>query len=117
MVINRVIDTYTKNFITYHYEDWYWVINPDTMEWVVNVSDSGYTFFNRDYWKNFFRFCPSEDTINDISNWVVDKLKTPSSKHCHPDYIPNDYDWRNEFGGQRIIDVINKGKLVYGKGI
>ena len=113
MVLNRFIDTYTKDFITYHYNDSYWVINPETKEWVINVSDNGYIFFNRDYWKTLLEFYPSKDLTNDIRNWVLYKLKTPSSKHCYPDYIPNDYDWKDEFKEDVIDKVINKGTMVY----
>ena len=31
---------------------------------------------------------------------------------CYPDYIPMDYDWRDEFNGQLIIDVINGGEKI-----
>jgi hypothetical protein len=44
-MVNKVIDLYVKNFLVYHYDGWYWIINPNTKEWVVNVADSGYTFF------------------------------------------------------------------------
>lgn len=111
-MINRVIDTYVKNFSVYHYRGWYWIIHPVSREWVVNVSDSGYTFFNRDFWKPIFNFYPSKDSTGDIGNWVVHKLGVPSNKHCHPDYIPMDYDWRDEFGERLIIDVLNKGNLI-----
>ena len=112
IMINRVIDTYTKECLTYHHEDWYWVINPNTKEWVVCVSDTGYTFFNRDYWNTLSRFYPSDDVTNDIKNWVLYKLKTPESEHCYPDYINGDYDWRDEFDPSTVLDVIENGKLI-----
>ena len=51
---NHVIDTYVKNFLTYRYKDWYWVINPSTNEWVVSVGNTGYTFFNNKFWRRLF---------------------------------------------------------------
>lgn len=110
--VNDFIDLYLEEYSVYHYDGWYWVINPITREWVVNVSDRGYTFFNRDFWKELFKFYPSIDSTNDILNWVVYKLKVPRGINCHPDYIPMDYDWRDEFVGQKIIYVMNKGELI-----
>lgn len=113
-MFNKFIDIYTEDFLVYHYNGWYWIINPLTREWIINVSDSGYTFFNRDFWIMYSKFFPSKDLTDDIKNWVIYKLGLPVDKHCYPDYIPMDYDWRNEFGRQQIIDVMNKGELVYG---
>ena len=112
ILVNTIIDIYVcdEDFSTYHYKGWYWIINPLTREWIVNVSDSGYTFFNRDFWKTFYEFHPCMD--KDIHNWVVYKLGVPMGKHCYPDYIPHEYNWKDEFDGQKIIDVINKGELI-----
>jgi hypothetical protein len=110
---NRIIDTYVKNFLTYHHKDWYWVINPITNEWVVAVSeDNGYTFYNRKFWSDFIMFYPLGDLTDNIKNWVVHKLGVPPSKHCYPDYISGEYDWSNEFNKPTIIKVINQGVLV-----
>ena len=109
---NRVIDIYLKDCSTYMKNDWYWVINPSTNEWVVSVGKSGYTFFNKNFWDKFLMFCPSNDLTDDIRNWVTHKLNTPLSKHCYPDYVVGDYDWRDEFGKSEVIDVITNGVLI-----
>ena len=114
-MINDVIDKYLKKYSVYHYDGWYWVINPVKRKWALCVADSGYTFFNRDFWKRFPKFYPTKDVNKDIKSWVEYKMGVPKSRHCYPDYIPMDYDWRDEFEGQKTIDVINKGLLVYGK--
>ena len=111
-MVDKVVDIYIKDFSVYHYREWYWIIHPESREWVVNVSDSGYTFFNRDFWLTISNFCSLNDITDDIRNWVVNKLGVPFSEHCHPDYIPMDYDWRDEFGEQLIIDVLNKGEKI-----
>lgn len=111
-MVNKIIDLYVKDFSIYHYEKWYWIIHPKTREWIVNVSDSGYSFFNRDFWITFFDFYPSKDMDNDIHNWIVYKFNVPKGNHCYPDYIPYDYNWKDEFYGQKIIDVMNKGELI-----
>ena len=111
-MVNRIIDLYVQRFSVYHYKGWYWIIHPMTREWVVNVADSGYTFFNRDFWKTFSEFHPCKDLDGDIHNWVVYKLGVPKGKHFYPDYIPHEYNWKDEFKEQDIIDVINKGELI-----
>lgn len=111
-MINQVIDTYTKDCLCYHHKDWYWVINPKTKEWVVSVGDTGYTFFSNKFWNDFSLFYPSIDLTKDIKKWVLYKLGTPKSKHCYPDYINGDYDWRDEFDSSTIDEVIHKGKLI-----
>jgi hypothetical protein len=108
-MINQVIDKYTKNFLTYHHKDWYWVINPMTNEWVVSVGKTGYTFYNKQFWSTFSRNYPLGDLTDNIKNWVIYKLGTPSSEHCYPDYIEGDYDWRDEFSIKEITEVINEG--------
>ena len=115
IMINDIIDKYLIKYSVYHCDGWYWVINLETKGWVLCVADSGYTFFNRDFWIMFTKFCPLKNIEMGIRNWVVYKLGVPKSKHCHPDYIPMDYDWKDEFGRQQIINVISKGLLVYGK--
>ena len=109
IMTNQVIDTYTKDFLCYHHKDWYWVINPKTNEWVVSVGNTGYIFFNNKFWNDFSLFYPPIDLTNDIKPWVLYKLRTPDSKHCYPDYINGDYDWRDEFGIKEITEVINEG--------
>ena len=112
-MVNKAIDLYVKNFSVYHYKGWYWIIHPVNREWVVNVSDSGYTFFNRDFWKVFFEFYPSKDLDKDIHNWVVYKLGVPLSKHCYPDYIPHEYNWKDEFEESIIEEVISNGDFCF----
>jgi len=111
-MINQVIDTYVKDFLTYRHKDWYWVINPDTKEWVVSVGNTGYTFFNSEFWFTFSKFYPVKDLTKTIQDWVIYKLDTPISKHCYPDYVYGDYDWRDEFDIKEITEVINEGELI-----
>ena len=111
-MVNKVIDLYLKDYLVYHYDGWYWVIHPDTKEWVVNLADSGYTFFNSDFWVSFSMFYPLCDLTNDIRNWVVYKMGVPISKHCYPDYIHGNYDWRDEFSDKTIDEVLSDGELI-----
>jgi hypothetical protein len=108
---NRAIDTYVKDFLTYRHKDWYWVINPDTKEWLVSVGKTGYTFFNSEFWLTFSKFYPVKDLTKTIQDWVIYKLDAPISEHCYPDYVSGDYDWRNEFDIMEITEVIHEGKV------
>lgn len=93
-------------------DKWYWVINPVTKEWIVNVGDTGYTFFNKKVWDDFSMFYPTDDMVSSIQKWVLHKMDVPSSKHCYPDCIDREYDWRDEFYEEDVIDVITNGKLI-----
>ena len=110
-MVNQVINKYLKDYVTYFQDNWYWVINPDTKEWAICVSETGYTFFNKDFWNNFSLFYPPIDLDKDIQTWVLSKIDVPKSKHCYPDYIVGDYDWRDEFEEELIRDVITNGIL------
>ena len=112
-MINEAIDLYLKNFSTYHRKDWYWVINPNTKEWVANVADGGYTFYNKDFWDTFFGFYPSDELTENIRKWVIYKLGVSESRHCYPDYLVGEYDWKNEFNETIIDEVIEFGELIF----
>ena len=110
---NQIIDKYLRGHLVYHYDGWYWVLNPESKEWIVNVADSGYTFFNRDFWKTVSYFFPPRDLTNDIHSWVVYKLGVPMGKHCYPDYIPLEYNWKDEFEEHIVDDVVSKGNICF----
>ena len=110
---NQIIDKYLRGHLVYHYDGWYWVLHPESKEWVVNFADSGYIFFNRDFWYRFSLFFPVNDATDNIRNWVVYKLGVPLSKHCYPDYIPHEYNWKDEFEESIIEEVISNGDFCF----
>jgi hypothetical protein len=110
-LVNNIIETSTTDFIPYRYRDWTWLINPETKEWVVSVADSGYTFYNYEFFSNLFKYA-SLNCITDkkhIRSWTEEKLKVSISKHLYPDYHPGDYDWKDQFDAKEVMD---KGELV-----
>ena len=113
IMTKEIIDKYLRGYLVYHYKGWYWVLHPESKEWIVNVADSGYTFFNRDFWKTVSYFFPPRDLTNDIHSWVVYKLGVPMGKHCYPDYIPLEYNWKDEFDDDKIDDVVSKGNICF----
>lgn len=34
-------------------------------------------------------------------------------KHCYPDYIPHEYNWKDEFDEDKIDDVVSKGNICF----
>lgn len=110
-LIQKIIETSTTEFIPYRHKDWTWLINPKTEEWIVCVADSGYTFYNYEFFSNLFKYA-SINCITDkkhIKKWVMESLKLYVSEHCYPDYFPGDYDWTDQFV---VKDVLEKGELV-----
>ena len=81
IMTNRVIDIYLNNYSIYKRDECFWVIIPNTNEWVVSVSKGGYTFFNEKFWFNFSMFYPVNDITDTVRNWVVNKLEVPFNKH------------------------------------
>ena len=112
IMTNRVIDIYLNNYSIYKRDECFWVIIPNTNEWVVSVSKGGYTFFNEKFWFNFSMFYPVNDITDTVRNWVVNKLEVPLNKHCYPDYVKGEYDWRGDFDDSTIDDVIRNGELI-----
>jgi len=105
-LVSDIIETSTTDFIPYRHRDWTWLINPETKQWIVSVADSGYTFYNYEFFSNLFKYA-SLNCITDkkyIRSWTEEKLKVSISKHLYPDYLPHDYDWRDQFDAKEVLD-------------
>jgi hypothetical protein len=105
-LVSDIIETSTTDFIPYRHRDWTWLINPKTKQWIVSVADSGYTFYNYEFFSNLFKYA-SLNCITDkkyIRSWTEEKLKVSISKHLYPDYLPHDYDWRDQFDAKEVLD-------------
>ena len=112
-MINEIIDLFFDVYSIYKKNDWYWVINPNTNELIVCVGNTGYTFYNEKAWDDFSKYYPIENLTDNISQWVVNKLKVPKSIHCYPVNITGVYNWWDDFNESEIIDVITNGELVF----
>lgn len=110
-LISNIIETATKEFVPYRHRNWTWLINPKTEEWIVSVADSGYTFYNYDFFSNLFKYA-SLNCIDDsqyIKIWTMERLNVFVSEHCYADYTPGDYDWSDDF---KPKEVIEQGELI-----
>lgn len=105
-LVNNIIETSTTDFIPYRHRDWTWLINPETEQWVVSVADSGYTFYNYEFFSNLFKYV-SLNCLTDkkhIREWTEKRMKVVVSEHLHPDYYPHDYDWRDQFDVKEVLE-------------
>jgi hypothetical protein len=97
--------------VCYEYKESYWIINPETEQWIVKVAYSGYTFYNYFFFYNIFLYMslmvPKND--NHISDWLRDGLGFVVSEHCYPDYLPGAYDWTKDF---EVDKVIERGEII-----
>ena len=105
-LVSDIIETSTTEFIPYRYKDWTWLINPETEQWVVSVADSGYTFYNYEFFHNLFKYASLNCILHKkyIRYWTEERLKVSVSKHLYPDYYPGDYDWTKDFDVQEVFD-------------
>ena len=105
MVLNA-INIATKDYQVYKHTDGLWVINPMTKDWVVNISESGYLWYNYDFFKDLFKYfsliVPNDKKY--IREWVEYKLQVKVGRFCEANYLPHEYDWRKDFSTQCVLD-------------
>jgi hypothetical protein len=104
-LINRIISDSVRGSQIYRHQDHTWVIFKDKKEWAISVSDGGYLWFNYDLFNNLFKYL-SLDLIDNsfyIKNWVINNLGIKVEGHCYSDYLPDEYDWRDQFNVDEVI--------------
>lgn len=105
-LIFNIIESSTEDYILYRYRDWLWLINPKTEKWVASVSDSGYMFYNYEFFSNLFKYV-SLNCMTDkkyIKSWAMKRMGVSVGEHCYVDYDPTDYDWRDQFDVKEVIE-------------
>lgn len=104
-IVNRIINDFVKDSQVYKTKGYTWVILKDKKEWVVNISDCGYLRYNYRFFENIFKLISLELGDNNvyIKNWVEKNLKIKIGDHYHPDYLPGEYDWTNQFDINEIV--------------
>jgi len=105
-LVKDIIEFSTTEFIPYRHRDWTWLINPESEQWIVSVADSGYTFYNYEFFSNLFKYASLNCILDKkyIKNWTEERLKVSVSKHLYPDYHPGDYDWKDQFNPKEVLD-------------
>ena len=104
--IDKVIGDSVRGSEIYRSKDHTWVIFKDRKEWVVSVSDGGYLWFNYDFFNNLFNYLCLDlipDSVH-IKNWVINNLGIKVEGHCYSDYLPNEYDWRDQFDVDEVLE-------------
>ena len=110
-LVNKVLNKSIEGYVCYLHNDSHWIINPTNNRWVIKVSSSGYTFYNYFFFHGIFSYL-SLDVIKDkiyIYDWIVNELELFVSDHCHPDYLPGEYNWIKDF---EVDLVIERGKII-----
>jgi len=106
-IINRMINDSIEGSQLYCLKDSTWLIFKDKKEWIVNVNNlNGYLWYNHAFFKNIFDYLCLD--INEhsgyVRNWVINNLGIEVGDYCHPDYLPGDYDWTDEFDVNEVLD-------------
>lgn len=83
-----------------------WVVNSDSTDWVISLSDKGYLWYNYYYFKFIFSFLSHEPDSNKkyIKLWVENELKLKVGKNVHPDILPGEYDWSGDFNLEEVLE-------------
>jgi hypothetical protein len=108
-IIDKVINNSVAGSCLYSHKGSTWLIFPEKKEWIISsFNENGYLWYNHKFFSNLFRYLDlglGDDNVY-IRNWVENNLGLKVGEHCHPDYLPNDYDWEKEFN---VEEVITKG--------
>lgn len=107
----RAITSSLEGYSKYNLDGWTYVLLSDKNNWAICYADSGYTFYNNDYFSNLFSYLSvaRKNHKRYIHSWVKDVLGVNVDKHCYPDCLYGDYDWSKQFN---VRDVLEKGELV-----
>jgi hypothetical protein len=111
-LVYRVIISSAEGYLKYKLENWTYVILPDNNQWVLCVADSGYGFYNSEYFTNLFSYLslPSPSHNSYIKSWAKNVMGFENIKeHFYPDRLGREYDWSDEFV---VKDVLEKGELI-----
>jgi hypothetical protein len=105
-LINKVLNSSIEGYTCYLYRNSHWIINSSTNDWVVQVSNSGYTFYRQEFFKKicYYLSLSPGDIESYVRDWVVNELGFYVSDHCHPDYMGGEYDWRKDFDAMEVVD-------------
>lgn len=109
--VYNAISSSIEGYHKYKSNSYIHIILPDKSDWVIAYADSGYTFYNYDFFCNFFLYLsiPKKKQPYYIKSWAKNVLGVNIRKHFYPDYIHGDYNWSDDFMLSKILD---KGELI-----
>lgn len=104
--IEKVIGDAVSGSEIYRSKEHTWLIFKDKKEWVVSVSDGGYLWYNYSFFNNLFKYLSLDlmDNSVHIKNWVINYLGVKVASHYYSDYLPDEYDWRNQFNVDEVLE-------------
>lgn len=108
-IIHKLIDVSTEGSEFYSYKDSIWLVLSEKNEWIFDYYEkTEYLWFNYSFFNNLFRYLDLELEDNSIyvRSWIENTFNLKLGQHCHPDYLPGNYDWSSMFD---VIEVMNKG--------
>lgn len=111
-LIHSAIASSVEGFLKYKHGNWIYVILPNNEDWVLCVADSGYTFYNNDYFSNLFSYLslPRPRHKRYIKSWAKKVMGFENiDKHFYPDHLYGEYNWTDQFV---VKDVLEKGELI-----
>lgn len=110
--IHKAITSHVEGFVKYKQDNWTYYILLEQKEWVVCIADSGYTFYNNEFFSNLFSYIsvPRPSHKKHIKSWVKECLKVENvDKHFYPDHLYGEYNWTDQFV---VEEVLEKGELI-----
>lgn len=106
-VVHKFINSSVEGTHLYESDGSIWLIFPEKKQWIVSFySETNYLWYNYDFFSNLFRYLDLELGDNNfyIRKWVEKTLGFKAGKNCHPDYLPDEYDWRKDFDVEGVIN-------------
>lgn len=111
-LVHNVITSSVEGFVKYKHDNWTYYILLEQNEWVICIAESGYAFYNNEFFTNLFSYIslPRPNHEKHIKSWVKEYLKEDKvDKHFYPDHLYGEYNWTNQFN---VPEVLEKGKLI-----
>ena len=106
----KSISVSVENSKIYRHHDWRWLIVPEKKEWIINISDCGYLFYNYEFFHNLFNYLNMDCIVDKkyIKLWVKEVLGFEVGENCWSDYQPDDYgddsyNWKDQFNVEEVL--------------
>jgi hypothetical protein len=111
-LLHRAITSSVEGYLKYKLGNWTYVVLPNKKDWVVCVADSGYTFYNNDFFSNLFSYLSVSNPKRKryIKSWAKNVMGFENiDKHFYPDHLYGEYNWSDQFV---VKDVLEKGEMI-----
>lgn len=102
--IFKLIDKYIQNYELYETDVSYWLINPNTREWAIELTKDGHLWYEYYFFEKIYRLFSLDvvDNQHYITEWVEDTLQN-GVRHTSLDFFN---DWHD------VEDVLQNGVIL-----